>query len=156
MYQQPNQSGTGKKAKAKPQDTMKDLERIDTGSNGDRKRVDTIIDGSTEPEKVSDTLSSYFRGLREFLYPESIDTLPANHPFSFLTALRELQPVFQERFKQVQQHFTSIIVEINRRAEVQRSEQFTNLVERESGLWREPEAAGVFPGAYKGRGETGV
>lgn len=96
-----------------------------------KKRLETSIGSTTEIEVIQRAVDSSLSGLIQFVSPKDI----ASHPE--LRHLHAIKHIVEERIHSVGLLVTDIILSINQRAEVVRSNQYRELVRAENTQWRD-------------------
>lgn len=100
--------------------------------------IETIIEGSTDREIIEAAVASYLGRLTAFAFPEGLDktlTLPDD----VRERIGELKPIFERRIEQTAPMIVDIIQQVNKHAEVRRSDEFQQLVQFDISQWLPPE-----------------
>lgn len=95
------------------------------------QKVETIIDGSTDKHVIKNAIDPYIETLYEMATPVTL-----KNSLNLEEDLSGLQKRFLNRLNEVSEQVSNIVFEINNRAKLFLSREYTELVEKDKSLWQ--------------------
>jgi hypothetical protein len=94
-------------------------------------RVETIIDGSVDPAIIHEAVETYMEGIASLAFPKDLSTV-----LGLSTNLDDLKKDFVSRARTISQYVEEIMLEINKRAVLLRSDAYRDLCAKDTSLWK--------------------